>query len=123
MDDDNEDDGDIAAAVFAGKRAGAADHNSDDQNLQGEMYSSLKQKYEALLSEHREQDKNINFQKAKIAALQGELEESLQTQAEQKTQLDMLDKDVGKAQEIDKKTTDKINALNLQVSKLKNQIT
>ena len=35
----------------------------------------------------------------------------------------MLDKETGKAQEIDKKTTDKINALNLQVSKLKNQIT
>ncbi len=61
MDDDNENDDDIAAAVFAGKRAGAAERNPDDQNLEGEMYASLKQKYEALQAEHREQDKNINF--------------------------------------------------------------
>lgn len=46
------------------------------------MYQELKRKYDELLSSNREQDKTINFQKAKIAALQTELEESLQTQAE-----------------------------------------
>ena len=35
----------------------------------------------------------------------------------------MSEKETGKAEEVDKKTTDKINQLNLQVSKLKNQIT
>lgn len=34
----------------------------------------------------------------------------------------MVEKEHGKAAEVDKKTTDKINALNLQVSKMKNQI-
>ena len=49
------------------------------------MYQALKQKHDALLAESKEQDKTINFQKAKIAALQTELEESLRVQAEQKT--------------------------------------
>ena len=86
------------------------------------MYVELKRKYDQLLSESQEQDKTINFQKAKIAALQTELEESLQTQAEQKTRLDLTEKESGKAQEVDKKAADKISQLNLQVSKLKNQI-
>ena len=81
---------DISAAVFAGKRAAAGGHDENDYldgdaDLQGGMYASLKEKYEALLAETKEQDKTVNFQKAKIAALQTELEESLQTQAEQKT--------------------------------------
>jgi len=84
MDDDDDDD--IAAAVFAGKRAAAAEANHDDslgdQDLNSGMYEELKRKYDAMLAENREQDKTINFQKAKIAALQSELEESLQTQAE-----------------------------------------
>ena len=84
------------------------------------MYAELKRKYEQLLAENSEQDKTVNFQKAKIAALQTELEDSLRVQAEQKTQIDMSEKESGKAQEIDKKAADKINQLNLQVSKLKN---
>lgn len=84
MDDDDDD---IAAAVFAGKRAAAADFNHSDsvggdQDLNSGMYDELKHKYNAMLADNREQDKTINFQKAKIAALQSELEESLQTQAE-----------------------------------------
>ena len=43
-------------------------------------------------------------------------------QAEQRTQIDMSEKESGKAQEVDKKAADKINQLNLQVSKFKNQI-
>ena len=42
------------------------------------MYAELKRKYDDLLASSKEQDKTINFQKAKIAALQTELEESLQ---------------------------------------------
>lgn len=87
------------------------------------MYAELKRKYDILLSEKGDQDKTINFQKAKIAALQTELEESLRVQAEQKTQIDLSEKESGKAQEVDKKAADKINQLNLQVSKLKNQVT
>lgn len=48
--------------------ARAGGDNSDDE-LQSSMYTELKRKYDALLSESREQDKTINFQKAKIAAL------------------------------------------------------
>ena len=73
-----EDDDDIAAAVYAGKRAAASAYaENDDEELKSGMYEELKRKYEHLLSEGREQDKTINFQKAKIAALQTELEESL----------------------------------------------
>ena len=121
-----DDDDDIAAAVMAGRRASAAAAAGDDmsdEELKSGMYAELKRKYQDLLSDHREQDKTINFQKAKIAALQTELEESLQSQAEQKTQIDMSEKADGKAQEVDKKAADKINQLNLQASKLKNQIT
>ena len=78
-------DDDIAAMVMAGKRRAAEVGASDDAGLDSDMYASLKQKYDALLAEHREQDKTVNFQKAKIAALQTELEESLNVQAEQKT--------------------------------------
>ena len=69
----------------------------------------LKRKYDEAMILHREQDKTINFQKAKIAALQTELEESLQTQAEQKTQLDLSERESGKAQEVDKKAAEKIS--------------
>ena len=44
-------------------------------------------------------------------------------QAEQRTQIDMSEKESGKAQEVDQKAAEKINQLNLQVSKFKNQIT
>ena len=43
-------------------------------------------------------------------------------QAEQRTQIDMSEKESGKAQEVDQKAAEKINQLNLQVSKFKNQI-
>ena len=64
-------------------------------------------------------DKTISFQKAKIAALQSELEEALKNLAESETKLDLADKESGKNAEVDKKVQDKMNALNLQVSKLK----
>ena len=129
---DDEDDDMAAATLLARNRAAAAQlaasaesnqsEDGDDDGLQTEMYAQLKIRYDVLMAKHSEQDKTINFQKAKIAALQTELEESLQTQAEQKTKLDLTDKETGKAAEVDKKTTEKINQLNLQVSKLKNQI-
>ena len=124
MDDDEDEDDDIAAAVMKGKRAAQQQFSADigDKELESGMYQELKRKYDAMLAESREQDKTINFQKAKIAALQTELEESLGVQAEQKTKLDMQEKESGKSQEVDKKMADKMNALNLQVSKLKNQV-
>lgn len=81
-----------------GASSGIYDNDDDgDEELKSGMYQELKRKYDELLSSNREQDKTINFQKAKIAALQTELEESLQTQAEQKTNIDMQDKETGKA--------------------------
>ena len=81
-----------------GASSGIYDNDDDgDEELKSCMYQELKRKYDELLSSNREQDKTINFQKAKIAALQTELEESLQTQAEQKTNIDMQDKETGKA--------------------------
>ena len=76
-----DDDDDIAATVAAGRRAQAQASmaGDDDDQLQNGMYQELKRKYEAIMQDKREQDKTINFQKAKIAALQTELEESLQT--------------------------------------------
>jgi len=66
-----------------GASSGIYDNDDDgDEELKSGMYQELKRKYDELLSSNREQDKTINFQKAKIAALQTELEESLQTQAE-----------------------------------------
>ena len=62
-----DDDDDIAAAVAAGRRAKAdalaSSHNEDlpDHELQSSMYDDLKQKYDELLSQTREQDKTINF--------------------------------------------------------------
>ena len=98
MDEEDEDD-DIAAAVAAGKRAATREPIDDmgDEELQSGMYQALKQKHDALLADSKEQDKTINFQKAKIAALQTELEESLRVQAEQKTQIDMQEKESGKS--------------------------
>ena len=74
MMDDVDEDMDISAAVAAGKRAAAAGANYEEEDigdsaLQSGMYEELKRKYDALLAEHREQDKTVNFQKAKIAAL------------------------------------------------------
>ena len=63
-----DDDDDIAAAVAAGRRAKAdalaSSHNEDvlpDNELQSSMYNDLKQKYDDMLSQYREQEKTINF--------------------------------------------------------------
>ena len=66
------DDGDdemAAATLLARNRAAAAklaalgddDGNEDESGLQSEMYASLKQKYDDLLAQTKEQDKTINF--------------------------------------------------------------
>ena len=83
------------------------------------MYEDLKAKYDESVRDGQEKDKTISFQKAKIAALQSELEEALKNLAESETKLDLADKESGKNAEVDKKVQDKMNALNLQVSKLK----
>ena len=97
--------------------------SSKDEDLQNEMFAELKRKYIALEQQSHEQDKTVNFQKAKIAALQTELEESLTQMAENQTKLDIAEKQSGTKEQQDKKMTDKLNSLNLQVTKSKSTIT
>lgn len=68
---------DILGAARAKPPPSRDGSGADGDDVYLSMYTDLKAKYDALLESSREQDKTINFQKAKIAALQTELEESL----------------------------------------------
>ena len=79
---------------------------------------------EEMLGKILEQDKTIQFQKAKIAALQIELEETLGQLAQKQASISDETKQTEKvsASAAEKKNLEKINALNLQVTKLKTQL-
>ena len=96
--------------------------DGEDDGLQSQVYSELKGRYEEVQEQCVDQEKTINFQKAKIAALQTELEDALKQMAENQTKLDLAEKQSGTKEQQDKKTVDKMNQLNLQVSKLKSTI-
>ena len=96
--------------------------DGEDDGLQSQVYSELKGRYEEVQEQCVDQEKTINFQKAKIAALQTELEDALTQMAENQTKLDLAEKQSGTKEQQDKKTVDKMNQLNLQVSKLKSTI-
>ena len=66
-------------------------------------------KYRELKAEHDDQAKTVNFQKAKIAALQTELEETLQQMAQKEIEVDASESN--KANNPDKKSLEKINQL------------
>ena len=96
--------------------------DGEDDGLQSQVYAELKGRYEEVQEQCVDQEKTINFQKAKIAALQTELEDALTQMAENQTKLDLAEKQSGTKEQQDKKTVDKMNQLNSQVSKLKSTI-
>ena len=89
-----------------------------------EMATELEQvqAYKRLHDQYSEQSKTVNFQKAKIAALQSELEEALKAVSEKDSELIDAEKGASMKGEVDKKSSDKINSLQSQVAKLKIQL-
>ena len=66
------------------------------------------QKYHALQEKSREQEKIIQFQKAKIAALQSELDETIKQMSKSENSSSDLEKHSLKLTEENKKLTDKL---------------
>jgi len=90
MEEDEEDD---EMAAFKGRQLNVGDQSDgenedyhdedfDDSKAASLVAASVKDdwqaKYRQLEADHKDQAKTVNFQKAKIAALQTELEETLQ---------------------------------------------
>lgn len=61
----------------------------------------------------KEQEKTINFQKAKIIAIQTELEDAVKGQAKNEGKLEDLQANSVKLTEDNKKLTEKLNSQNL----------
>jgi chromosome segregation ATPase len=124
----DDDDDDYENEQFDDSKGGASFAKPTTQASQAKSFATdgdsglLNQKYKALQDEHTEQTKTVNFQKAKIAALQTELQETLEKMAENEIELELVEKENNKALTADKKSIDKINSLNLTVSKQKNTI-
>ena len=89
----SEDGGDYEDENFDDSREGAK--LAASQNLNNAI--DWQKKYKALEAEYHEQTKTVNFQKAKIAALQTELEETLQQMAQKEIELHSIEKDSQKA--------------------------
>ena len=76
-----------------------------------------------LIEKLREQEKTINFQKAKIVALQAELEDTIKSSGKLDSKFEDLDKLNQKITEENKKLLEKFNGANLSQQKLKTQNT
>ena len=76
-----------------------------------------------LIEKLREQEKTINFQKAKIVALQTELEDTIKSSGKLDSKFEDLDKLNQKLVEENKKLLEKFNGANLSQQKLKTQNT
>ncbi|TNV76750.1 hypothetical protein FGO68_gene11147 [Halteria grandinella] len=97
--------------------AQAAPARNEDDDFDHEDSSRLQQ----LLERVKEQEKTINFQKAKIIALQTELEDTVKSQAKNEGKLEDLQASCAKLTEDNKKLTEKLNSQNLGSQKLKTQ--
>lgn len=77
------------------------------------------ERYREVLEKSKEQEKVINFQKAKIAALEAELDEILKSQNKSESKTEDLERQNAKLMEEAKKFNDKMNQTNQQIQKLK----
>jgi len=100
---DDYDDDDYENEQFDDSKAGASYAKQTSQASNAKSFASdadsglLQQKYKVLQDEHTEQTKTVNFQKAKIAALQTELQETLEKMAENEIELELVEKESNKA--------------------------
>ena len=90
------------------------DQEHDDlarHDLEEEVKESgdLNGKYQALLDRIKDQEKTINFQKAKIIALQSELEDTIKSSGNVDSKVEDLEKANQKLTEDNKKLTEKLN--------------
>ena len=80
-------------------------------------------KYQLMVDKIKEQEKTINFQKAKIVALQTELEDTIKSTGNVDGRIEDLEKLNQKLTEENKKFNEKINASNVSTQKMKSQNT
>lgn len=73
------------------------------------------QKYREVLERSKEQERTINFQKTKIAALEAELEDTLKQLSKSETKAADFERVNTRLTEEAKKFNDKVNSLNTQV--------
>eukprot|EP00347_Sterkiella_histriomuscorum_P016345 403353547 len=98
--------------------AGSQSNNYDDDFNQA---LSEVERYREVLDKSKEQEKVIQFQKIKIAALQAELEEALKSQNKSESQQEDLEIQNKKLLEEAKKFNEKMNQSTQQMQKLKQQ--
>ncbi|CDW88177.1 UNKNOWN [Stylonychia lemnae] len=98
-------------------RPAVSDHYDDEFN----SALSEVERYREVLEKSKEQEKIINFQKAKIAALQAELEDALKSQNKVESKHEDLESQNKKLAEEAKKFNEKMNQSNIQMQKLKQQ--
>ena len=80
-------------------------------------------KYQMLVDKTKDQEKTINFQKAKIVALQTELEDTIKSTGNVDGRIEDLEKANQKLIEENKKLNEKINTNNISQQKMKTQNT
>lgn len=78
-------------------------------------------RYQSLLDKVKDQEKTINYQKAKIVALQAELEDTIKSSGNVDSKVEDLEKANQKLVEENKKLTEKLNAQNVSSQKMKTQ--
>ena len=76
-----------------------------------------------LVDKIKDQEKTINFQKAKIVALQTELEDTIKSTGNVDGRIEDLEKANQKLTEENKKLNEKINSSNISQQKMKTQNT
>ena len=95
--------------------------NNDDDGVVAESNSGPR--YQMLVDKIKDQDRTINFQKAKIVALQTELEETIKSTGNVDGRIEDLEKLNKTLTEENKKLTEKINVSNVLQQKMKSQTT
>ena len=85
----------------------------NDNQIEEETKESDPNRYQALLDRIKDQEKTINFQKAKIVALQAELEDTIKSSGNVDSKVEELEKTNQKLTEENKKLNDKFNTQNV----------
>ena len=91
----------------------------DEEEVKGD--SDMAKRYQMLVDKIKDQDKTINFQKAKIVALQAELEDTIKSTGNVDSKVEDLEKANKNLAEENKKLNEKLNAQNLSQQKMKTQ--
>ena len=91
----------------------------EDRHEEFEENASSGPKYQIMVDKIKEQEKTINFQKAKIVALQSELEDTIKATGNVDGRIEDLEKINKTITEDNKKLTEKLNASNVLQQKMK----